>query len=185
MSNDSLGQRDARFLDPRHLSSSNTSPCGNQPAHISLTVNIDNDTFDTTGPDDQQKRRPGTTIPDAASPCLLDNNHYISAESRDRALQGSTRDGCCEHGCHLLGSWVTKMLAHADAVRKRAALSERVHEGAQDAARLLLRIPVEAGQHPLFDRLHRDGCRGQLGTPASGQLGGQGSAHRRVGSPGH
>ncbi|MBC7518661.1 MAG: hypothetical protein H7248_07245 [Microbacteriaceae bacterium] len=72
MSRDSLGQRDARFLDPRHLSSSNTSPCGNQPAHISLTVNIDidididNDTFDTTGPADQQKRRPGTIIPDAA-----------------------------------------------------------------------------------------------------------------------
>ena len=36
MSRDSLGQRDARFLDPRHLSRPNTSPCGNQPAHISL-----------------------------------------------------------------------------------------------------------------------------------------------------
>ena len=78
MSRDSLGQRDARFLDPRHLSSSNTSPCGNQPAHISLTVNIDNDTFDTTGPDDQQRRRPRTIIPDAASPCPLDKNTYIS-----------------------------------------------------------------------------------------------------------
>jgi hypothetical protein len=78
MSNANLGQRDARFLDPRHLSSSNTSPCGNQPAHISLTVNIDNDTFDTTGCDDQQKRRPGTIIPDAASPCPLDKSNYIS-----------------------------------------------------------------------------------------------------------
>ena len=69
---------DARFLDPRHLSSSNTSPCGNQPANISLTVNIDNDTFDTTNHNDQQKRRPGTIIPDAASPCPLDKNDYIS-----------------------------------------------------------------------------------------------------------
>jgi hypothetical protein len=80
MSNANLDpRRDARFLDPRHLSSSNTSPCGNQPAHISLTVNIDNDTFDTTGSNDQQKRRPGTIIPDAASPCPLDKNNYISA----------------------------------------------------------------------------------------------------------
>jgi len=38
---------DARFLELRHRSKSNTSPCGNQPAHISLTVNVDNDTFDT------------------------------------------------------------------------------------------------------------------------------------------
>jgi hypothetical protein len=26
---------------------SNTSPCGNQPANISLTVNVEYDTFDT------------------------------------------------------------------------------------------------------------------------------------------
>ncbi|MET3770361.1 Ser/Thr protein kinase RdoA (MazF antagonist), partial [Marisediminicola sp. UYEF4] len=31
--------------------------------------------------DDQQKRRPGTIIPDAASPCPLDKSNYISAES--------------------------------------------------------------------------------------------------------
>ena len=35
------------ILELRHRSKSNTSPCGNQPAHISLTVNVDNDTFDT------------------------------------------------------------------------------------------------------------------------------------------
>jgi hypothetical protein len=54
-------------------------------------VNIDNDTFDTTRHDDQQKRRPRTIIPDAASPCPLDKNVYISAVLPRDSPTGTSR----------------------------------------------------------------------------------------------
>jgi hypothetical protein len=74
-----LHRCEARFLDPRLRSTSNTSPCGNQPAFISLTVKVEGHVRPPRPERNSRNGLPGTIIPKAVSLCPLDKQNCITA----------------------------------------------------------------------------------------------------------